>query len=755
MAWWNKKQVHLDIPAPKPEELLSMVEGLAMRGLDHTINSTIEKMISDASQYQTHENADDQGNYFGNEFNIRATSGRIKATYSREPWVFAAATLIAKTLSTVPMKVYNKATGEEMPGHPLQLKINAGNRLADNLTINWCGVLDLILCGNFFRVFDAAYNEMMQVPADLVTLVLADDRKTIASIKIWNEQVGKYTISVPYKQVIHHKFPNPYNPYYGMSLFTACARPIILDRFKNEFEMAFYLRGATNAGVIETTEDINKSRMERLMRTFEQVYTGKRNWWRTIFLPKGAKWVQSGLSMTEMQHLEGLRENRLTILATLGIPPSKVGLVQDVNRSTSDNQDKDFWLNTIKPLAEFMAAGWNNSHLVKVIYPNIVVKPDMSHVEVLRSTMKQKGEEAKTVEGYMTINEIRKEILGISELPSTDARGNLFAVEVRPAQVQAGPVTDPLQALIDGIDAAEGAPEAAPAEAPQELSNALLVFKAQAVENQEQIERKLSTSYTEGFSKYVDELLSITEQALRSGQDVAKRLENSRKRLASVYINEVESTLVKALDRGFTFGNTQVKTLGSLGQVNKANFSPTDRQAIEALKAEEANGQRKTLVKRAIESFVGFNETRTKQVLDIITEGVSNGETLENIAATLRSQYNEAYKDQAFTITRTEVLTAISQGVKWNHDVLGKVFSKTQKQWFSVGDLGSNPDAREQHVDFENLGAVDSDYQWGGVLSYPRDPNGSASDNINCRCSMVTVIPDDAVSNADVILDSL
>jgi hypothetical protein len=83
--------------------------------------------------------------------------------------------------------------------------------------------------------------------------------------------------------------------------------------------------------------------MKRLMNTFEQVFTGKRNWWRQIFLPKGAKWVSSGLTMSEMQHLEGLRENRLSILAALGIPPSKVGLVQDVNRSTSDNQDKDFW----------------------------------------------------------------------------------------------------------------------------------------------------------------------------------------------------------------------------------------------------------------------------------------------------------------------------------------------------------------------------------------------------------------------------
>ena len=141
--------------------------------------------------------------------------------------------------------------------------------------------------------------------------------------------------------------------------------------------------------------------------------------------------------------------------------------------------------------------------------------------------------------------------------------------------------------------------------------------------------------------------------------------------------------------------------------------------------------------------------------MDLIAEGVESGETFDKIASSIRELYNENYGNQASTIARTEILSAVSQGMKWNQDVLGEVYSEVEKQWFHVGDVGMNPDAREQHFGFEKEGSKPVNYKYGGVLEYPRDPNGGADQVINCRCSMVSVIPDRATSNAEVILDRL
>jgi HK97 family phage portal protein len=738
MAFWNKKQKEIELPPIKIDEFTSIAESLAQGGLPRAIESQIQKTINSSLYYQAFDDEGDQGGYFGSEFNIRATAGRIKSTYTREPWVFATATLLAKSLSSIPYICVDAVTNEPMPNHPLQAKLNLSNRLQDNKTIEWSGVIDLVLGGNFFRVFNETYTEMMQVPVESVSIKLSKDKKEIESILVWDSELGAVSNSIPYKQVIQHKFPNPFSPYYGLSLFVACSRPILMDRFKNEFEMAFYLRGATNSGVVECTEDISKERMKRLMKTFEQVYTGKRNWWRTIFLPKGTTWKSSGLTMTEMQHLEGLRENRLTILAALGIPPSALGIVQDVNRSTSDAQDKYFWQNTVKPLAEFIASGWNNSFLVKTIYGGRVnVIPDFSGISVLQGSLKEKGDEAKAVESYLIINEIRKDILGYE--PLADERGNKFVSEIKPAQAPGV-----LGAMLNVPDVVEQKQvETLPA------SN----VKAQVTGGQDRIEKRIAKEYSKGYLSYIDNILKLSEYALRNGKDLEKFLDQSEKKLAEKYWDDVKQPLNLAMERGFSLANSQVKEFRS--KTKDFKFRETDQQAVDALREKTRRGERAQLEKRSISRFEGFNKTRTNEIMDIVAQGLKDGETLERVAGTLREKYTETYKDQMFTVARTETLTAVSQGLKWNHDVLGKIFSEVKKQWFHVGDVGSNPDARDWHADYETLGAVDSDYKFGGVLEYPRDPSGSASDTINCRCSLVTVIPDGATSNAEIILEDL
>jgi len=193
----------------------------------------------------------------------------------------------------------------------------------------------------------------------------------------------------------------------------------------------------------------------------------------------------------------------------------------------------------------------------------------------------------------------------------------------------------------------------------------------------------------------------------------------------------------------------------SFAPISTKRFSTTDQQAVDALRDVQSDGQRTVLLERSINNFVGFNDTDSKRIVEIVAGRADKGETNEQIAAVIRTLYGETYKDQAFTIARTETLSAVSQGIKWNDDVLGEIFSETQKQWFHVGDVGRNPDARENHQGYEDEGNVAKDHVWGGMLQYPRDPNAPAGETINCRCSMVTVIPDDATSNADSILDRL
>jgi HK97 family phage portal protein len=810
-------------PLSKPDQdLVSLIEA---NGVSSVIAREMQKMMS-YSDFMAFEQADDQGGYFGQEMDIRSNAGRIKGLYSREPWIYLTSSLVARTLSAIPFKVYQVGNDKALEAHPLIDILSQGSELEDEKSMKWCQYLDLDLAGNSFLIIDEKFKSIIgRIPVEQCQPNYNRDEKRVDGIWVYDTVASGSRRWYPIEYVIHHKIPNPYTPLYGLSPFAAAARPILLDRYKSEFEMAFYLRGATSSGVVETTEELSKQRLQRLMTTFEQSFTGRANWWRTLFLPKGAKWTKSSLTMAEMQHLDGLRENRKTILAIRGIPPSMVGFTEDVNRATSEQQERTFWANTIIPLSWFVASGWNNSYLVKGIYRGKVeVRPDFSSIAAVEGSILDKSERAKAMENYFWIDEIREKIFG--EGPAPEGSGQKFVAEIRgsaqttslalsaTASTKELPLKAPegfeIQTLIfskekfpkkeDAINWAKDNgflvtkepdetadswrirqkdPDDFDAESFRTIelrdgvsavigkilkksiepdSDTFQAVKASATGSQNRIESKLAEPYGKAVKAYINEILDQAAKALREKMDVRSYLRSRIGDRLNFYLERATPALEKALDRGFSVAASQVKCLVPSTKAIKFNpLSDQDRQAIDVLQEKTKRGQRKILADRSISSFKGFDRTRTDLIMGIIEDGYSQGLTIDQIVGTLREKYNESYSNQFNTITRTEILTAVSQGQAWNHEVLGQVFSQVKKQWLHQGDIGVNPDAREEHGEFEAMGEVPSDFKWhaedGSQLAYPRDPSGEPGSTINCRCTMISVIPPNATSNADHILD--
>ncbi len=783
-------------PAPQYTQIQDAVDELGLVQMNQ-LNKAIENALKKHLDPMNLEDfADDQGGYFQPEFDLVTTAARMKAVYRREPWVNVTANIIAKTLATIPYDIIDKSTGEIDNNHPLNEVMKISNSLQDNFQLEWAGDLDLVLSGNFFRVI--LDSQIYQVPIEYVTMRTSN---TEAEFKKFGPIMGIEIRSmdsatalenqfIPWSNVIHHKLPNPFNPFVGLSMIAAASRPILLDRHKNEFEMAFYLRGATHSGVIETTEDVTKERMRRLMTTFESAFTGRRNWFRQLWLPKNAKWVNSGLTMAEMQHLEGLRENRLTLLAVIGVPPQKVGIVQDVNRSTAEQQDKTFYENTIIPLAKLIAAGWNNSYLVKKGFDNEVeVRPNFDGIEAIEGGILTRAERARALDNIATLNE-QREVAGLSPLKSTDPRGNMLQVEltslgfagsISVPDEDMGPEDQPVGDLRivevgpgDGEndhthmaevdDLGNGSTTSTSGDGPDhehEILNGEVQIsgvdghshpsieteddeksfrriKAAAVENQENIESSQSKKFMGAYQKHLFIKLEQAKKALRNNIDVRGALEETQSlRLAQYRANAIP-VLVQTQERGFNFAQRQTRSMQA--RKKQFDFSPQDELAIEIIQDSTRTEKNRLLELRGIEHFLGIDATENNNVMNIISDGLEEGNTTEQIAKTLEQKYGERYGDQAFTIARTETLFAISDGVNWQKETLEVVFTDVRKQWFHVGDVGRNPDAREVHASFEKegvKGVVPGDYVWineqtGASLRYPRDPNAGPQDVINC-----------------------
>lgn len=766
MGLFDRKK-ETPIPSKVIDESMEMLALIKTGKINEAIERELKKSFS-LFDFQSPEN-EVNGGHFGQEFNLRPTAGRVKSLHASEPWVFATSSLISRKLSGIKFQVVNVKTGDVDKNHPANKILNGENPIQPIIHKRWSGYLDLTLGGNYFEVIDEKYQYTMHVPVESATIIMRksnteSERKLIEkfgpyeALQINDAASGMPKQIIPWEFVIHHKFPNPFNPFYGLSMYVAASRPILLDRHKNEFEMAFYLRGATNAGVVEITEDISKSRMERLMKTFEQTFTGRRNWWRTQFLPKGTKWINAGLTMNEMQHLEGLRENRLTLLAVLGIPPSMLGIVQDVNRSTSEVQESAFYSNTIIPLAEFIASGYNHSYVFRNMFKGqFTIVPDLSGIDAVDGSIITRGERAKAVENIATINE-QREIVGLEPLPVTDPRGLMFTAQL----MKLDPNFQTFGSLLPVTPPTETTETETQNESENTDSKAAIFarVKASATIAQERLERVQMTKHIKAVNNNTKLALELAKQALRDGRNPSNSLRSTESDRLDEYKKDGLVVLRETMDQAFELGRTQTRSISNA--ITKAErLNPDDELALEAIRQRTADGKRRQLDQRNIDAFKGFDKTQTERIMLIVENGLAQGQTYEEIAKTIETRYGEAYGDQAFTIARTEVLTATSEGVKWNHDSLKEIFSKVNKQWFHVGDVGTNPDARSEHADFElagDDGVVPSDYVYvnpktGGELLYPRDPNAGADDNVNCRCSWVSVIPDDAISSATSILN--
>jgi SPP1 gp7 family putative phage head morphogenesis protein len=112
-------------------------------------------------------------------------------------------------------------------------------------------------------------------------------------------------------------------------------------------------------------------------------------------------------------------------------------------------------------------------------------------------------------------------------------------------------------------------------------------------------------------------------------------------------------------------------------------------------------------------------------------EAIAQGETMDEIKARIRKTFNDMSENRVEMIARTETTRA------WNKGSLEAARQNPnvgQKQWVAANDARTRPEhsaAHGQTVD------KDEDFEVGGEsCEGPGDPNLSAEQSINCRCTV-------------------
>lgn len=263
-------------------------------------------------------------------------------------------------------------------------------------------------------------------------------------------------------------------------------------------------------------------------------------------------------------------------------------------------------------------------------------------------------------------------------------------------------------------------------------------YAAQVKANEDSLDAYLKKELPDTTSSVVDFLAAQTAaaiKALRSGKGIKadmpsakeykKRLEKMLKALEKEYMTKVNQPLSAAMDLGYDL-QTQVI------------FDKPSRDALVAAKQTDAKGRSASLQARGIETFENVSKTTTDRIMKIVQAGIEKGASVDDVATTIMDSSKLVEPSRAMTIARTEMLTAVSLGQASMMQLAAKAIPGLKKAWVTAQD----EDVRESHKSL-NGEIREHDEKFSNGLMYPRDPDGEPGDSINCRCTLVTLPPED------------
>ena len=275
------------------------------------------------------------------------------------PTVHAIVTAVSRRISVSPCHVYRteevngrrRTTIEE--NHPVSLLLRAPNQWQTEVEFWLDSVSSFMRWGRFHaykaRASDGTTANLIPVHAGNVTVEQMDSRRLMFEVQLENGRTERWDQPrMLYVRGAGTDFFRPVSP------VMAVRESIALELAAEQFGAAFFSNGALPLLLFELQQGFNAwktegERDEFLAKLKEKFTSGKR--FSSMILPKGMTVDTVNVENDKAQFIETRRLIRNVIAGAFGVPPHLVG---DLERATFNNveqQDRDFSLNVVMPVA--------------------------------------------------------------------------------------------------------------------------------------------------------------------------------------------------------------------------------------------------------------------------------------------------------------------------------------------------------------------------------------------------------------------
>lgn len=627
--------------------------------------------------------------------------------YKTMSWVHACVRVISQTLAAANWRLYKTSGKEwtEITDHRALMLFNKPNAFQTRSELFELTAINLELLGEAFWLLAKEENARR-----IVGLIPLNPTKMELELKDnapfrWKYKMHPDVLTLELEDIVQFKYPNPSNPYRGLSPLMAGAETADADYFASKFNKNYFYNSANPSGAFTTENKLSKEEFERLKKQVETLYQGVDKAHKAILLEKGMKYEPIQVTHKDMQFLDLRKLARVEIASIFGVPLSKLGISEEVNRATAYINDYTFAKNTVEPKLILMRESLNDYFLPR-FGENLYLDFDSVIPRDREFELKKYVQYAE--KGILTINEIREE-LGYESVEWGDRPFNPKAginLDFKPDNETKTRETKDWQLEVwKSLDSKS-----------RGLEDNLKGWIAARFEKQRKI---LLDNWDDVFNSSIFEqdYLILTDPPIQARTLNEAEFDRTVDKLLGMLFTEKELKIWKSkynddFPEWFIYASQQVAQKFGL------------RFALDPNSASVGD----VLMLRSQRFAKRVNDTTYKQLKQSLGKGWRLGEGEQELKKRVTQVMTLGKRQRAATISRTELWSAANEAHQMTYEANGVEY----KQWFTALDERVREDHRAAHA---QIVRIREQFNVGGEkLQYPGDPSGSPGNVINCRC---------------------
>jgi HK97 family phage portal protein len=175
---------------------------------------------------------------------------------------------------------------------------------------------------------------------------------------------GERDITKAEAGLLHVRFFNPLDDWYGMSPLEAAARSIDQHNAVSGHNLALLQNGGRPSGclIVKNAQGgLTEDQRNTLRAQAREHYAGTSHAGKILVLEGDFEWKEMGLSLKDMDFISGKKLSAREIAQAFGVPPMFVGVPGDATFSNYKEARFHLWEDTILPILDLIVAelnGW-------------------------------------------------------------------------------------------------------------------------------------------------------------------------------------------------------------------------------------------------------------------------------------------------------------------------------------------------------------------------------------------------------------